>query len=79
MQKWEYCAVAGIVWNFNKMCHCKPVLWNFTVTGVQPSEITGSTKGIDEFDRAKIIAQLGEEGWEMVSGESILYFNRPKS
>ena len=87
MQVWEYCAVVGIQrYSERRGFHPRwPAIWHFTSDGIKEVEIT-----IDEIKTtAKTIAQLGEQGWEMVSvgtisagGESetthILYFKRPK-
>lgn len=50
--------------------------YHFTSSGLQADKLSGW----DELTRtAKTIAQLGEEGWEMVGCITLtLYFKRPK-
>jgi hypothetical protein len=65
MDKWEYCAVVGI--RAQAAGHSidphLPAVWYFTTKGLQISEIHG--READEI--AKTVAQLGEDGWEMVA------------
>ncbi len=76
MQKWEYCAIVGVRRLDRKLDPDYPAFWSFTVNGVQSSDI----RGAEAVEVAKRIAQLGEEGWEMIGGsERILYFKRPKT
>lgn len=86
MAKWEYCAVAGIY----KFQHHRefdttyPAVWYFTLDGVRTVEITGGNIK-ENIETARVIAQLGEEGWEMTGCATmsegtyhILYFKRVK-
>ena len=88
MTKWEYCAVVGISSKGGRLLEpYHPAIWSFTPRGYEVVQITGQ----EAAEVAKIIAHLGEEGWEMVAcanaGETglsgseahILYFKRPKS
>jgi hypothetical protein len=66
MQKWEYCAVEP-----NHLVY-------FTSKGDQRQEF-GKNMRMWEPTRAKVIAQLGEQGWEMVGADIRgVYFKRPK-
>jgi hypothetical protein len=80
MQKWEYCAVVGVRRFNHKLDPSFPGVWHFTELGIQATQI----KGPEADEVAKTIAQLGEQGWEMVGAGStgegsfhILYFKRP--
>ena len=79
MQKWEYCAIVGISRNNEKLFPYYPGIWHFTDLGIQASRI--HSPEADEV--AKTIAQLGEQGWEMVGAGNVsdnyhtLYFKRP--
>jgi hypothetical protein len=82
MQKWEYCAVAGVARGVQarKLEPAWPSLWEFTTSGIRMNEIKGN-----EADKvAATIAQLGLEGWEAFgmgsTGEGsshVIYFKRP--
>jgi hypothetical protein len=85
MSKWEYCAVGAIHKMSRNFDTSYPVLWYFTVAGVRAVDITGGAKQ-EPFETARIVAELGDEGWEMVASGSanegynhILYFKRQKA
>lgn len=79
MPAWEYCAVVGMYRNERKLEPAYPAVWYFTPHRIHIVEI----KGREAEEVARIIAQLGQEGWEMVgagnTGERshALYFKRP--
>jgi hypothetical protein len=80
MQKWEYCAVVGIVRNERRLEPKFPAIFWFTPGGFRVTEIKGKENDMT----ATSIAELGEQGWEMVGvgtgyqGVSqTLYFKRP--
>ena len=61
MQKWEYCRLSGFVGDER---HVNPKITFFTVEGEKEENLAGG----HEVERvARRIAQLGLEGWEMVS------------
>jgi hypothetical protein len=67
MQKWEYCALVGIAKNGRNPSPYMPAVWYFTDRGIMMTEIEGDeVHGVGKF-----IAQLGNEGWEMVGGMSV--------
>lgn len=78
MQKWEYCAVVGIGSITGSLVPSHPYTWHFTKIGVRSTKIAKpEVDGV-----AKAIAELGEQGWELVGAVSaedrhILYFKRP--
>lgn len=80
--QWEYCAVVGVFHSYmNRHLAPKyPAIWRFTPNGVQVTEI----KSRDPEQVTLTIAQLGEEGWEMVGcgnldvAEHAIYFKRPR-
>jgi hypothetical protein len=84
MPKWEYCAIVGPSFAGTRFKPEFPSLWKFTPNGAE-----GFGIGKPEPDElAKRIAQLGEEGWEMVGCGStghasqaaqVLYFKRLKA
>ncbi|MFH2040104.1 MAG: hypothetical protein ABIJ65_11790 [Chloroflexota bacterium] len=81
MQKWEYCAITGILHSGRNLSLNYPAIWRFTKTGWDKTDIKGDEMNLV----AKNIAELGEQGWEMVGtgpldeGRAhILYFKRPK-
>jgi hypothetical protein len=81
MQKWEYCAIVGIRRADDGLNPYRPGIWHFTELGIQSTRI--EKPEADEV--AKTIAQLGEQGWEMVGAGStvegsqhVLYFKRPR-
>ena len=85
MPKWKYCAVAGIIKFHSERAFRTiwPSVWYFEPGGVRTVQITGGDNKEPE-QTARVIAQLGEEGWEMVGCGSadegsvhILYFKRP--
>ncbi len=85
MSKWEYCAVVGIAKSQRNPSHYFPAVWFFTPGGTKIVEIGGQ----EGFEVSKMIAQLGEDGWEMVGigtmpdrhaqsvNPSAIYFKRP--
>jgi hypothetical protein len=84
MQKWEYCAITGIYYDTKEgwlsTGYHKRSLMLFKEANVYAERIEDNPKEL-----AKIIVNLGKEGWEMVGcgtvamGYShILYFKRPK-
>lgn len=78
MQKWEYCVVVGLsrLTTERYMHPDYPALWTLTPSGVN-YKLMGKP---ESEELAKTIAQLGEEGWEMVGASgSFVYFKRPKS
>ena len=91
MSKWEYCAVVGLRKPLsNRQLDPKyPAIWYFTPSGVVINEITGG-KGLETKEIGRVIANLGEQGWEMVGCANVveggsnstdsshcLYFKRP--
>jgi hypothetical protein len=79
MQKWEYCAIAGISRSQENLGTIQPAVWNFTINGIQVTPILEDKSNAV----AKCIAELGEKGWEMVGAGSTgegyshnLYFKR---
>ena len=66
MQKWEYCAISGITTYYGRLGANGTALWHFTENGIADSEI--EALNLDDYYNgvAKTIAQLGEQGWEMV-------------
>lgn len=82
MPKWEYCAIRGTRWrSVSGLKPYYPHLTLFAADGLKEWYI--EKPEID--NAAKAIAQLGEEGWEMVacgnmdeSDIHVLYFKRPK-
>jgi hypothetical protein len=80
MQRWEYCAVLATF----RTAYFNPEwveLLSFRVDGVVEKRLEDDRKNAI----ASVIAQLGEQGWEMVGAGSagegaghILYFKRPK-
>jgi hypothetical protein len=82
MQKWEYCAIAGVHASIPEadLYALFPTLQIFSKEGTKYKEISKD----DPDDLGKIIADLGEQGWEMVGcgsvgngGTHALYFKRP--
>jgi hypothetical protein len=68
MTKWEYCAIAGIhkFPNGRGFDTYYPEKWSFLPdTGTMTSEITGGREK-ETKDVGRLIAKLGEEGWELV-------------
>jgi hypothetical protein len=82
MQKWEYCVVSQIH-SSSKVYH--PKANRITSKGFEPMKDFSYRAGLTEAAAVgQFIAQLGEEGWEMVgvgnTGEAYhcLYFKRLK-
>jgi hypothetical protein len=79
MHVWEYCAVVEIRTGGRDLTPVPPAIWYFTPEGVQVVEFQ------DNHQVPQIIAQLGQQGWEMVGtgnvagGGQAVYFKRPKS
>ncbi len=81
MQKWEYCVVSGIG---PSLATSYPAAYRMTARGIEiVMDFKKLPKGASEINAvAQLIAQLGEEGWEMVgsgntgSGHHSLYFKR---
>ena len=80
MQKWEYCAISGIYENNGDFNSRSASFWEFSIGGIQES-------GFEQPARNKVakkIAELGEQGWEMVGAinevnyQHCIYFKRPK-
>jgi hypothetical protein len=75
MQKWEYCEVSSSGSHFSA-CF-------YETTGVrevelQQEEARGDHRAWDAV--ARYIAELGNEGWELVSTDRTMYiFKRPKA
>jgi hypothetical protein len=80
MQKWEYCAVVNIREDSGGFTPENPAIWYFATDGIQVTPIKGKASSMV----AKTIAELGEEGWEMVGAGNLsghrhaLYFKRAK-
>ena len=83
MQKWEYCTIHGLG---NKKTSF-PHYYRLTDKGFEPvTDFRKRPKGVSEADAVgHLIAQLGDEGWEMVGAGNVsesyhcLYFKRSKS
>ncbi len=72
VQRWEYCrlSIAG-----------NPGIDYYTTDGIRRTTLQAGLSGLAEPERLAIaIAQLGEEGWEMVAIESgrQVHFKRPR-
>jgi len=85
MQKWEYCIITGVHADFTGD---HPGCYRLTSKGRElVTDFSNPPKGYAKtYLVAQFIAQLGEEGWEMVGAGTtnegyahILYFKRPKS
>jgi len=90
MQQWEYCAVGPIKTESSWWYGSYPKLYYFTVEGQKILPIEKSPSIDQQNMMAIVIAKLGQEGWEMVSGGPVegmdinnkgvmhyLYFKRP--
>jgi hypothetical protein len=81
MQKWEYCKIIRVENYFSY----HPLLFRFTINGEEREDIPKNPQGMGKDDAiARVIAQLGEEGWELVGvgrydQTHTLYFKRPKT
>lgn len=80
MTKWEFCSIYPIEeYRHWLVPYGEGYKENFTVEGGTREEVPD-----DPHDLAKLIAQLGEEGWELVGCGNVsevrhaLYFKRPK-
>jgi hypothetical protein len=83
MQKWEYCVVSGIgrSADHRRFDTHYPCFSRLTSNGVESvTDFKNRPRGVSEWDAvAQLIAQLGDEGWEMVGADAAsLYFKRPK-
>jgi len=94
MQKWEYCVLKGVMADIKGLLTSYPRLYRFSATGaelVTDFQQYKSTSGASEQNLvAKMIYELGEEGWEMVYGQPntthstqhltdpAIWFKRPK-
>lgn len=89
MQKWEYCAIGPIKDALGNWLGSSPRLYSFLPEGLRRDSIGKpimlASKQADVL--ARIIAQLGDDGWEMVGCGSAgdehgivhyLYFKRAK-
>jgi len=82
MQKWEYCVIHGLSGTIMYHPRCD----RMTNKGVEyVTDFKSRPKGASEWDAvAQFIAQLGDEGWEMVGAGTTsdivhsIYFKRPK-
>lgn len=74
MQKWEYLAIVGISTYDSKFRHSgTPRINRFTEDGIKIEDISTALIG-------QTIAQLGNDGWELVGVEGVIFFfKRPKS
>ncbi len=79
MQKWEYCAISGIrdARTDEYSLTTYPSLFRFTEAGLEQVKIRKVGNLSEEDNLAKMIAELGAEGWELVSSAPMLYFKRP--
>ncbi len=62
MQKWEYCAVVGLIKGRTNPETFHPAVWYFTEKGVMMDQF----KGQELMELASKVASLGEQGWELV-------------
>jgi len=88
MQKWEYCTIGPIEFSSSgwKWLPNEPTRIKFTSNGMSEEDFkfdqTSSLKDVQD-EVAKVLAQLGDEGWEMVGCGAVfasghfLYFKRP--
>jgi hypothetical protein len=88
MQKWEYCTVGPIEYSSSswKWIPNEPARIIFTRKGVKEQgfglDESSSLKDVQDAVAA-VLAELGEQGWEMVGCGSVfaaghfLYFKRP--
>ena len=90
MQKWEYCLLGQVSMPDNgnpSMRVINPAAYRITCKGFEPMvDFKNRPKGIsNEVAVGQFIAQLGEEGWEMIGAGKTgdyghcLYFKRAKS
>jgi len=88
MQKWEYCTLGPIEYSSTswQWIPNEPIRILFTSKGIkeQGFDLDESSSLKDVQDKvATVLAQLGEQGWEMVGCGSVfaaghfLYFKRP--
>jgi len=83
MTKWEYCAISGIEYVVSGFRTNYPHLHQFTPSGITETQIKG--QGGETNVVAATIAQMGNDGWELVGvgreradlGD-VLYFKRSK-
>ena len=85
MTRWEYCAVSGISTGGHILTHY-PYLIRFPPDGPEATHLKGTRDRKERDVVAQTIAELGENGWELVSavyaggdfGTYSLWFKRPK-
>ncbi len=81
VEKWEYCVLYGIgPTDKGKLCTYDPNLYRFTSKGYElVTDFKNRTQSItEEISVARVIALLGDEGWELVGIGNGLWFKRPK-
>jgi hypothetical protein len=67
MSKWEYCVVVGLRRSGNNtVTTYYPSVEYFTPQGMEVVEVHHQNKRDEITQLVQTIAQLGEEGWEMV-------------
>ena len=88
MQKWEYCTIGPIEFSSTswKWLPNEPTRIRFSMKGMVEEAFkldqTSSVKDVQD-EVAKVLAELGEESWEMVGCGAVfasghfLYFKRP--
>jgi hypothetical protein len=74
MQKWEYCAIIGMGVQGRDLHTNYPAIIYFTSKGRRIAEIKGHGQ---EEQLAIAVAELGEQGWEMVGAHGMIFFKRP--
>lgn len=81
MIKWEYCVITGLQYKPYGLAPFYPQLLMYHPQGAQQTNLTGK----NESDKvARLIAELGEQGWQMAGtfqeseGVHGIYFKRPK-
>ena len=96
MQKWEYCVITGVTTFASELSGKYPKLTYFFPRGFEKQIDLGNKaasqrpKGMEKVSEgeyiASVVAQLGMEGWEMVSAVNeapsdssrySIYFRRP--
>ena len=87
MQKWEYCKLEGVTF-FPVKVEMQHRLYLITENGLETLKDFSDLRNKNGEDlhnaMGKAIAQLGNEGWEMVGAGTVggqthcLYFKRPK-
>ena len=83
MQKWEYCVLVNVFATGQGLDTFYPALFRFTSKGAElVTDFQDRPEGISHFEYegqsvARMIYQLGEEGWEMVHGDHMSESTRP--